>query len=110
MSYSECLLRVIVYEESDKDFVPVMSKPLYVSCTPSQNGKDLVVAVDDHTLLQKGRVYYVALCPVSSNGKGKVKVSFHAYAHKGFAWNIDKQHTVKLLVPMAAVLVGREIL
>ncbi len=106
MSYSECLLRVIVYEESDKDFVPVMSKPLYVSCTPYQNCKDLVVAVDDRTLLQKGRVYYAALCPVSSNGKGKV--SFHAYAHKGFAWNIDKQHTVTLLVSMAAVLVGRE--
>ncbi len=107
-TYSECLLRVIIYEESGKNFVPVMSKPLYVSCTPSQNGKDLVVAVDDRTLLQKGRVYYAALCPVSSTGKGNV--SFRAYAHKGCAWDIDKQHTVKIPVSMAAVLVGREML
>lgn len=105
-TYSTCLLRVVVYKVNGERFVPVVSKPLYVSCSPLQNGKDLALPIDDRTLLQKGSTYYVALCPVSSTGKGKV--AFQAYIHKGYAWNIDKQRTLKLPASMSMVLVGRE--
>ena len=107
-TYATCLLRVIVYEANDKKFVPVLSKPLYASCTPSQNGKSLTFEVKDRTVLRKGHDYYIALCPVSSTGKGKV--GFQAYIHKACAWDIDKKKTLKLPASMAVVLSGREML
>lgn len=103
-TYDNSKLRIIIYEMRGKDFIPVMSKPLYVDCGKIEKDRDYNITIDKGIALYKGHDYYIGMCIVAGS-KGGV-ISFPAYLHKAYARNLQNGNTKKLPASIGISLVG----
>lgn len=106
-SFTECVVRIIIYEIKDNHLVPIQRKPIYLKFSNRQQKEDYAVKPSESIMLRKGHDYYVGAAVVSSTGKGEIH--FPAFLRNGYIRNLVSGKKKKLPATMGISMTGVEI-
>lgn len=106
-TFTECVVRIIIYEIKDNHLVPIQRKPIYLKFSNRQQKEDYAVKPSENIMLLKGHDYYVGVAVVSSTSKGEIH--FPAFLRKGYVRNLVSGKMKKLPATMGISMTGVEI-
>lgn len=106
-SYSNCVVRIIVYEIKGGSLEPIQTKPAYLKFSDKQQKEEYAVKPSENIFLKKNHDYYVGVAVVSSNGVGEI--NFPAYLRKGYVRNLISGKMKKLPATLGISLTGVEV-
>ena len=105
--YDECVLSFNVYELQGKQFINIMSKPIYKQISPADNGKQFSVRPDEDILLKEKRKYCISVSVVDHKGRGGI--FFPSNFKSSYARNAVKGKMRKLPACPPIIVKGYEI-
>lgn len=105
--YDECVLSFNVYELQGKQFINIMSKPIYKQISPADSGKQFSVRPDEDILLKGKRKYCISVSVVDHKGRGGI--FFPSNFKSSYARNAVKGKMRKLPACPPIIVKGYEI-
>ena len=103
-TYSQCVVRLIIYKVSDTVFEPIMAKPLYMELTTANKNSDISIHTTSPIALRKGETYYIGVSVVAGSANGTLH--FPAHLRSSYVRDIIKGTHKKIPATLGVSVMG----
>ena len=106
-TYSRCVLSFTIYEIKGKEFVNILSKPIYKTVTATDQKTKLAVQPNENIVLKAGKKFYVSVTIVDCDDSGILE--FNSQLRSCIARHLSAGKTRKLPAGPTITLMGYEL-